>query len=584
MADYILNGVIRAKDQTKAGTDSAKKNINGLSDAVEAAKKVMAALAVVQIVGLVAELTKLGAQADAVESRFLALAGSSQEAERTLRAIRTETDGTVDKMTAMASASKLMTLGLADSADSAAKLIGMATKLGDQTATTQQRIDDFGALLANQSIPRLDNFGISSAKVRERIRELQAEIPGLSREVAFNQAVMEQGAVAMERLGDASDNQAASLARAEAIWNDAKVALGSWVADVLVPAIDGAVALANEQQNLNDAFADSTDAAIAAGTGWEEYARKQLEAQNIAGRGLAVAREVAAAQQAEGQIIDRNSQVWSDYNFVVEEAIRLGVGYGETISKVDYDAIVAGNEAATQAYNDVGVGAANAAVRIDEYTIAQDKAADAAANAAIESDKAASALGEQTIAATVAAQIKILEQAEKDGAISATELADAQHALLTQSGLLTDAEISAQSAMTALTDSFIAGQIGAQTLATGVLTAKEALDDLDGTTVTIDIEYNIPPLPSISDGGAKRGSEEAAPVAFANGGMITTNAPALVGEQGPELIYGARGARVVDARRTMQITNNWAVSVSQGVGIDMLVRESRRERMFSVKI
>jgi hypothetical protein len=68
----------------------------------------------------------------------------------------------------------------------------------------RKAMSDFSLMLANNSIMRLDQFGISSGRVRERIHELQAATDGLSRSDAFKMAVLEEGAAALERLGSAA--------------------------------------------------------------------------------------------------------------------------------------------------------------------------------------------------------------------------------------------------------------------------------------------------------------------------------------------------------------------------------------------
>jgi hypothetical protein len=375
VSDYILNGVIKLKDQTKAGTDSAQQNIGGLEKALKTADAAIKAFALVEVVKAIAELTNLGAQADAVQSRFYALAGGAESAEKMLRAIREATGYAVDNMTAMAAASKYMTLGLADSADSAASLISMAVKLGDQTASTQQRVDDFGALLANQSIPRLDNFGISSAKVRERIAELQAAFPAMSREVAFNQAVLEQGAIALDRLGDSTENQAATLDRAKALWADAKAVIATFVSAALIPAVEGFVKLATFTKRVNDALADNTDAAITAGKGWEEYAAAQYEAQAAAGEAKWI-RQTASEMIRFGQITGSAQKALLDTEYAMKLLIDAGIGYGETLSRIDYKKAIMESNALTTSYSDlarktdeVAVETVTASDVIDRYNM-----------------------------------------------------------------------------------------------------------------------------------------------------------------------------------------------------------------------
>ena len=128
--------------------------------------------------------------------------------------MRGATRGMVSDADLMQASNKLMSMGLASSTEEAGKLAEMATQLGsamgeDATAS----MENFALMMANQSIPRLDSFGISSGKVRERIKELMDATEGLTREQAFNQAVMEQGAEAMKRVGEQGGGAAGSMAR-----------------------------------------------------------------------------------------------------------------------------------------------------------------------------------------------------------------------------------------------------------------------------------------------------------------------------------------------------------------------------------
>ena len=608
MADFSLMGVLSFTDKTKAGTASAKKNIDGLKETLAAVKKVMAGLAIVQTVKLVAEFTKLGATADAVGKRFVALAGGEEEAARFLRAIREETGYTIDKMTAMGAASKYMSLGLADSADEAASLIGMAVRLGDQTQSTQQRIDDFGALLANQSTPRLDNFGISSENVRGRIAELQAQFVGMSREAAFNQAVLEQGAAAMVRLGDSAENQASSLEEAAALWSDFKLAVGTATADGIVPAVKGFNAIFNFIPKVNDALAENTESSLASGVAWEDYAAGQTRALLASGRAKGVIDELRAAMLEQGYSINDVNAALNTHEGVVKASVEMGMSFGDTLSQEAYaiqqaaaaaDAGVASQRTYNEAMQNAALYTDDSATAFSQYSdalLATEEAAaaardaqmkldaatqaakDSAAMAAIAFSDSAAALGEMSVASLIATQMKALDQAMLDGKISAEQLAEAQFQLLTQSGELTAAEASAMGAINSVTASFIAGKIGAEGMATAVLGVKGHLDNMP-ETVTVDFDFNIPALPAMP----KAGGGEAA--AFASGGTIGTNAPVLVGEAGPELISGASGARVIDNRRSSQVTNNFGgITVNSALGMERLLSESRRSRMMNVQV
>ena len=110
----------------------------------------------------------------------------------------------------------------------------MATQLGSAMgldATTA--MGDFALMLSNQAIPRLDNFGISSGQVRERIDELMAADQNLTREQAFMQAVMEQGETSMAKIGEQSGTTAASMAQVKAQIENLKISMGTALLPIL---------------------------------------------------------------------------------------------------------------------------------------------------------------------------------------------------------------------------------------------------------------------------------------------------------------------------------------------------------------
>ncbi len=200
----------------------------------------------------VADLAKLGAMSERVERRFGAFAKEAGGATVILEAFQKGAGGTVDKMGAMSTASRLLQMGLVGSAGEMENVVEIATRLGDQTQGATDRISDFSLLLANQSIPRLDNFGISSGKVRARIQELQAATPGLSRETAFMAATMEQAELSLTKLGPRVDDNAAKFERLEAKMADTKVEIGQ----KLAPAIAELFSLFSDLLNIASPLID----------------------------------------------------------------------------------------------------------------------------------------------------------------------------------------------------------------------------------------------------------------------------------------------------------------------------------------
>jgi len=212
------------KEMDEAG-QNAEKGSRGLKlmDGAMMAVGTKVANLATQLPGMAWEMVQLGASAEAVEQRFTAFAGGTAQANAYLAAFQDAADGTVPRLDAMAGASKLLQMQLVSNADEMKTVTAIAVRLGDQTMAAGDRIGDFAALLANQSIPRLDNFGISSGRVRARIDELLKSGQAVSREEAFKMAVMEEGAKALEVLGDTAELTATRLDRAKATIADFKV-------------------------------------------------------------------------------------------------------------------------------------------------------------------------------------------------------------------------------------------------------------------------------------------------------------------------------------------------------------------------
>lgn len=183
--------------RSTGGLRSRLDGLNGVLQGMAAAGTIMGAFQ-----GLSA-LNDVGRQVTAVQNSFTALSGSEAEAARNMEMLRAATHGTVDDLTLMQSSTAMLMQGLAQTGEEAAELTGIATTLGNAVGlSTTDALAQFGQMLRNQSIPMLDNFGLSSGRVRARIEELRAEFPEMSREIAFSQAVMEQADDAINRLGD----------------------------------------------------------------------------------------------------------------------------------------------------------------------------------------------------------------------------------------------------------------------------------------------------------------------------------------------------------------------------------------------
>lgn len=231
------------------------------------------------VVGLgksLVDMTMDAAQVEGVRNTFGRLVQSvGGDAVKAMGDLRAATRGMVADADLMAAGNKFLAMGLADSSEKAAELAEIATQLGmamGEDATSS--MENFALMLANQSIPRLDSFGISSGTVRTRIEELMAATEGLTREQAFMQAVMEQARVTMEKVGEQGETSAAKIAGIQATIENLRLVAGQ----ALQPILDVFVDIANNLvQNVGPKI-----------TQWiTETAKPAIEGLALALRGIA---------------------------------------------------------------------------------------------------------------------------------------------------------------------------------------------------------------------------------------------------------------------------------------------------------
>lgn len=239
--------------------DKASKTLGGIGGSLQKLGKVAAvagAAGVAALGGIALGATKLAVDAAKLEPTRVTFDNLSKSigstADAMLKKLRPAAMGIVSDADLMQAANKLMAMGLAETEEEAAKLTEMATTLGmamGEDATVS--MENFALMLANQSIPRLDSFGISSGKVRERILELMEADKSLTRETAFMTAVMEQGEAAMEKVGDISGTSAVTMAQFGATMDNLKMVVGEALLPVLKVFLDTVlIPLAGRLQDL----------------------------------------------------------------------------------------------------------------------------------------------------------------------------------------------------------------------------------------------------------------------------------------------------------------------------------------------
>jgi len=163
----------------------ASQSTDKMAQAIAAAGITLSIAFVAKAGKAIVELGELGAAAQRTERAFTNISGGATVAAAHLDAMMVATNGAISRTEAMAQAARLLQMGLVDSSESLGDFTEMAVRLGTAMGReTNQAIEEFSLLMSNQSIMRLDTFGISAAQVRVRIVELQ-EAFGMGREAAF---------------------------------------------------------------------------------------------------------------------------------------------------------------------------------------------------------------------------------------------------------------------------------------------------------------------------------------------------------------------------------------------------------------
>ncbi|QPC83786.1 hypothetical protein G4Y79_05245 [Phototrophicus methaneseepsis] len=269
MAEYVIDIVIKGQDGISKEMSNVQRQIQSLSSNAQAGTpKVrgftsaqedlslksrflgmdvgMAASAVTGFVGGLAankviewtsRMNEMGMSARATDNIYQELVANTESytesADELMMRLRDTTRGIVDDTSLQAGANKMIQMGLAQNEDELQRLIGMAVDLRDAETSASDAINDFSLMLSNQSIQRLDNFGISSARVRDRIEELLASGEALDRSQAFTMAVMEEGQVAVDRLGTALDDNATAVERWGVRFQNVTSSIAVGISDVI---------------------------------------------------------------------------------------------------------------------------------------------------------------------------------------------------------------------------------------------------------------------------------------------------------------------------------------------------------------
>ncbi len=554
-----LQDVNEEAEKSGGAAEKASRGVSGLTDGFKA----LAATAVVKFLADAAvELGMLGVQAEAVEEKFVAMAGGQQQASQMLVALQAATGNTVDEMALMAETSKMLGMGLASNAEEASELAMMAVRLGDAEDTARDRMAKFNGLLANQSIEVLDTYNISSARVRARIIELQEATAGLSREEAFKIAVMEEGRIALERLGDAGLGAAQSVEQQRSAWQDLRVEIGR----AYTGPVEGI------SQGLGNVTRKMANQLTAAREMRGEYSLLRLNIATV-GEVLGFTNTIYDQHyEKQARIAENGRLVDRMLDDVREGLVEL---QGEPIQAMEELSRV--TEASQKAFSNLKTAIGGAlGEELDRFAEKQASARDRVAEL---SDKIADLEGRTYLTGAQQSELEKLRGQLGDAQAAVEENAAAHEEAtkrivfgfmeqrlamdgLTQAelmalqdvanqwGLIDDATYTAIQGIDNVASAFEDGKISVDGYGEALGRTGDAMRNLPSEhtfTLKLQTDGQLPMLPT------GPGGEHQDPVAFASGGTMSQSGWALVGEEGPELLKLPAGAEVYNAQDTAQM-------------------------------
>jgi hypothetical protein len=215
-------------DQMGNKADTTGGKVDALGTALRGAMTLGVIVKAGQILG---QMVAIGTEVQQTKERFEELVAPLGNAADVMDRLRVASLGIATDKDLQSGANLLMQMGIAESPEDLENIIGLITRLKKPSEDLGTAIDDFSKLLSNQSVLRLDNFGLSSARVRVRILELLESGQALNREEAFKMATLEEGALAIERLGSSAENASTPIARlttnVENLFNEASAGVAT---------------------------------------------------------------------------------------------------------------------------------------------------------------------------------------------------------------------------------------------------------------------------------------------------------------------------------------------------------------------
>jgi hypothetical protein len=180
---------------------------------------------------MIIQMAKGAVAADAMATSFArqqvaadSLAGSQEKLNALLEVYDRDTGGTLDKATELANVTQLLSVGFADSTKEldqfATAIRGMSLATGRSSDTITQNLI---LELFSQRGQRLDQLGLQYDKVRARQEELLKSDSSLTKEMAYQQAVLDEAQRKYGDLAKSSEGAKSGIEAVEVAWRNLRL-------------------------------------------------------------------------------------------------------------------------------------------------------------------------------------------------------------------------------------------------------------------------------------------------------------------------------------------------------------------------
>lgn len=267
----VAQGVTQAMNQVGAGANNAQQGITGLASAFRGLAGAFGfALGVQSVVQLAKMAVAANETATAFNRQAVAarnLAGSQEQLNYLLEAYQKASGGAVDKATALADVTVLLSQGFAGTAEQVEQFVAGVRGASIAMGKSQEYIQQYVSLaIANQSTMRLNEIGLGIAEVEQRVASLRAANASMTKEAAFSAAIL---GLLNEKYGDlakSAEGQKTELEKAGAKWKDLGLAMG----ELLSAPMDSFFGGMNK-------WLDETSAKVEVLVGWVKAAQDAID-------------------------------------------------------------------------------------------------------------------------------------------------------------------------------------------------------------------------------------------------------------------------------------------------------------------